>query len=228
MQPLEPVRIALVDDHVSARLGFGELLRCWPRGQVVLEADDGVDYEERCATLPTEEAGTPPIQIAIVDLQMPRRDGVATIAWIRVHQPRTLPIAISFDPFDLSARQAMEVGAATVWGNDIRPARLCTELDAFVASGLRLPPLRTAKPKGPHLTEREHEVITRLNRYPEPSIPQLADEMDCAPRTVDAHRANLYTKLGVHSRLELHYKAVQQGLITCACKLMRWKRDELG
>jgi len=219
MHPLDPVHIALVDDHVSARLGLREMLKAWPRGQVVLEADDGVEYEERCAT-------APPIHIAIVDLRMPRRDGVDTIAWIRANQPPTLPIAISFDPFDLDADRAREAGAATVWGKSIRPDQLCAELDAFVAGGLRPPPLPRSKPKGPHLTGRQQEVATRLSRYPEPTPRQVADEMGCTPKTVEAHRAKLYAALGVHSRLELHFKAVERGLVKCACKVMRWGKGE--
>ncbi|MCB0814804.1 MAG: response regulator, partial [Flavobacteriales bacterium] len=62
----------------------------WPQGSVVLAAANGLEYEQRC-----REAG--PIDLVIVDLHMPVRDGWETLRWIAQHQPDTKAIALSFD-----------------------------------------------------------------------------------------------------------------------------------
>ncbi|MBK9289037.1 MAG: response regulator transcription factor [Flavobacteriales bacterium] len=68
-----------------------------------------------------------------------------------------------------------------------------------------------------HLTRREREYIVRVCRCPEPTRAELAEQMQCTEKTVEAHRANVYRKLKVHSRTELVLTAIQLGLVPCGC-----------
>jgi hypothetical protein len=74
--------LAVVDDHHLMRPGLAHTVGDWPHARQVVEAEDGVDFERVIA-----EVGH--IHIAIIDRQMPKRDGFDTLRWmgrvIRVH-----------------------------------------------------------------------------------------------------------------------------------------------
>ncbi|MCB0809315.1 MAG: response regulator transcription factor, partial [Flavobacteriales bacterium] len=96
--------MAVVDDHTVVRGAYVDLLNQWPRGQVVLDAANGVDYELR-----SQETG--PIDIVLMDLQMPHRDGFQTTRWIRQHQRNTRVLGLSHDPTVADARELLRLGA---------------------------------------------------------------------------------------------------------------------
>lgn len=70
------------------------------------------------------------------------------------------------------------------------------------------------------LTDRELEYIKLVCRFPQPTVPEMAELMGLSPKTVETHRAKAFHKLGVASPLELLHKAVVLGLVKCPC---RWK-----
>ena len=73
--------------------------------------------------------------------------------------------------------------------------------------------------RGPYLTKRERAFILLVCRTPEPTRAEIASRWGVAEKTVETHRANVYRKLAVHSRLELYLKAVALGVVPCACGL---------
>lgn len=77
--------------------------------------------------------------------------------------------------------------------------------------------MRSARYSYARLTGRELEYIALVCRRMEPTRAQIAQYMGCAEKTVEAHRAKVYRKLGVHTRLELLYTAVEMGLVPCPC-----------
>lgn len=210
MKEGKPLKLAVVDDHVMIRIGLERFVNDWPHGEVVLTATDGVDYEEQCRTVGH-------IHIALVDLCMPRRDGYDTIRWIKRNQPRTLPLAMSFqlDPF--TVQRAVRAGAHGV---------LCKTDDA-AAHRLALDHLRTTgfhyntwfskalrrtweddeqadRTRSPwqRLSEREREVL-RLYAEGHYTIEAIALRLGLSPNTVETHRRNAFRKLGIHQKAEL-------------------------
>ncbi len=88
------------------------------------------------------------------------------------------------------------------------------------------------KPKEPKfgdpLTEQEVLYVKLACRRPEPSKEQIAEAMgDISPRTVDRHCANVHTKWGVSTKLELYHAAVKHGVVSCPCGL-KGPRDAAG
>ena len=76
------------------------------------------------------------------------------------------------------------------------------------------------------LTERERLYIVLACRKPEPSKAEIAVAMGkISEKTVERFRCKAYEKLGVHTKVELYIKAVEMGLITCACVLARERRE---
>lgn len=70
----------------------------------------------------------------------------------------------------------------------------------------------------PSLTRREMAYLALTCRIPEPTRAEIAAKWGIAPKTVERHRANVYRKLEVHTRLEMLFSAVQLGLVPCPCR----------
>lgn len=212
-------RLALVDDHPSVRDGLRAYLADWPHGRVVLEAGDGLEYEAACAT-----AGN--IHMAVVDLAMPNRDGYATIAWIREHQPETRVLAITFDPTDEAVHGALVAGAHGVLGKTCTRTTFLAAMDELRTTGrvynellhrqlTHVPdpgsPLALRKKLLDSLSSRQRTFFRYYMDEKEYSLEEIAKKMDVAPSTVDDHRRELVKKLGVSGRFQTLWLALRFG-----------------
>jgi len=221
--PKSPLlRIAVVDDHEIVRNAFAEQCDAWPHGQVVLRATDGIDYEEQVATMP-------PVDIAVVDLRMPRRDGFETIAWICMHQPKVLTLAISFEPEDDMVHHALQAGAKAVVGKVITAKELHAALEALRTTGhyanelmmrqLTHTPninckLALRKKLNDTLSPREMEFLLKYIHDNSPSRNAIADEMEISVHTAETHRRNIVEKTAAHTRVAMVKMAIRFGLIS--------------
>ena len=213
--------MAIVDDHQLVRNGFLDMVKEWPHGTVVLEAANGLEYEERC-----REAG--PIDIAIVDLHMPIRDGWETLRWIEQHQKPTKAIVLSFDQTPQNTWEVLQLGARGFLPKTIDPPCLHAALDQLVATGfhysdlvrqvLKHPPMdgsavaaRAACLK--KLSPTEQQVFRLLIGEDEPTNAQIGERLNMQPGTVGTHVKTIYRKLGVRSRVKAVYAAIRAGLI---------------
>ena len=213
------LNLAIVDDHPLMRTGFAALVEQWPHGRVVLQAEDGVDYERQCA-----EVGH--IHIAVVDLCMPRRDGYETIRCIRRDSPRTLPLAIAVDPTPHAISRAVRLGARGIVAKNVDATALFKALDHLRLAGFHYNDLlsrqlhraleQEEEQRSPDalwaaLTDREREFVLL---YTDPAVPTMlavAEHMGLECRTVETHRSKVATKLGVRTKAELVRMVLEHG-----------------
>lgn len=212
------LRLAIVDDHLLVREGFAALLNRWPHGSVVLQAEDGVDYERACSELGH-------IHIAVVDLQMPLRDGFETIQWITRHQPRTLALAISIDTSPVAAQRVVRAGGRGLLPKNVKTAELHLALDhvrtaGFYYNSIISKALRRqwedemvldADKLWDRLSDREKEVVLC---YADPTVPDLsvvAQRKGMKYNTAETHRRNAFRKLGIHHKAELVHLVLRNG-----------------
>lgn len=209
------LNIAVVDDHEMVRKAFVTMLASWPHGKVVLTAENGLDYENACATGPR-------IDLAIVDLRMPVRDGYETMVRMGRFQPDTIPTALTFDPTDTATRKAMRAGARCVWGKDVQEADLLRDLELLRTTGMcvtpimrqqlgadgRLLPDETPESIARRFTDKEREFICAFCSVPGHSMAEVAKDMGISLHTARGYCKTVYDILGVDNAVEFYRVAV--------------------
>ncbi|HOZ41807.1 MAG TPA: response regulator transcription factor [Flavobacteriales bacterium] len=203
------VRLAVIDDHMIIRRGFAELVNERPPWQVVVEASNGLEYEQL--------AGAQlPIHVALVDLFMPERNGFDTIRWIRTHQPDTLPIALTYDPTELSVRRAVVAGARGVLPKTIEPDALFAAIEEVLRTGyhynelvseelrthLMANPHELVHPKLANLSVLELEFLLHYGNPERGEVSQIAQRMGMSSTSVEDLRQRIAAELGVQTKAQ--------------------------
>jgi DNA-binding NarL/FixJ family response regulator len=200
-----PVTVAVVDDNSVIRMGLRSLLDADPRTHVVGEAGDG-DAAVRLVreTLP---------DVVLLDVRMPRRDGVSVAAEIRAFS-RVLMLTYSEAPDVI--RAALEAGAdgylvhgqfqpADLVGSVLRIAQGSSVMSAPAIQAVRAAlsaPVQPAQPVRPDvgLSERELEVMELIAQGL--TNTQIARQCFLSEKTVKNHVNHIFAKMDVRTRAE--------------------------
>jgi NarL family two-component system response regulator LiaR len=216
------IRVLIVDDHAVVREGLRTFLELQDGIEVVGEAGDGLQALDQAAAL------TP--DVILMDLVMPRLDGVAAMRKLRERAPGSRVIVLTSFLDDSRLMPALQAGAAGYLLKDVEPAELARAvrtagsdqamIDPTVAARL----LRTLSEPGPAirrgdaaadpgaaLTPREHEVLELIAAGR--SNKRIALELGIAEKTVKTHVGHLMAKLGVADRTQAALLAVRRGLV---------------
>lgn len=212
-----PIAVFLVDDHAIVRTGLRTYLDTEPGVQVVGEAGDGLEALARIENL--ARGGSIP-DVVLMDMQMPKLDGVETTARVKAAWPQIDVIAVTSFIEEARIRAALEAGATGYLLKDADAGDVVDAIRAAVAGEVRLDPavaaalalsLRTPASSAQSLTPREREVITlvaegRTNR-------EIGKRLGVAERTARTHVSNILAKLGLASRTQAAMWAVREGLV---------------
>jgi DNA-binding NarL/FixJ family response regulator len=207
------IRILIADDHGIVRSGLRMLIERQHDMRVVAEADDGVD------ALELSQAERP--DVAVLDVSMPRMTGLQAAREIRAHSPDTRVLLLSMHDDERYFFEGLEAGAA---GYVLKRAADTDLIEAlrtvaggrtFLSDDAQVLLMREwqegrAEPEDP-LTPRELEVVKLIaeaytNR-------QIAETLKLSEKTVESHRANVFSKLGMRDRVELVRYAIRRGLV---------------
>ncbi|MET9579430.1 response regulator transcription factor [Streptomyces massasporeus] len=220
-QEAEPksARVVVADDQTVVREGIVMLLGLLPGIEVVGAAGDG---EEAVALV----AGLAP-DVVLMDLRMPRCDGVEATRRIRAEHPGTQVVVLTTFADDESLFPALEAGARGYLTKDaggdeiVRAVHSVLSGDAGLSPGIQrrlLERLAQAEPapvppSGPPdgLTAREMEVLLLIA---EGLInPEIARRLHVSTATVKTHINNLFTKTGLKDRAQAVRYAYAKGLV---------------
>jgi DNA-binding NarL/FixJ family response regulator len=205
------IRILIVDDHAVVRQGLRMFLALDPELDVIGEAGDGVEALEQARRLRPD--------VVLMDLLMPRMDGVAATAAIRGELPDVEVIALTSVLEDDAVIGAVRAGAMGYLLKDTQADDLCRAIKAAAAGQVQLSPHAAARllrevraPESPEtLTERESDVLRLLARGK--ANKEIARELAVGEQTVKSHVGHILAKLGVQSRTQAALHAVRIGLV---------------
>ena len=208
----EPIRVALVDDHRLFRSGIASLIHNFDRYTIILEAGDGDEMIRKIS---------PKLKphIILLDINMPKMDGIAAARWLRhVHPDINIIILSMFEDAD-KVLTMVRMGVKGYLLKDSEPHEFEEALHKVSENELYYPSFVTR-----HLVDNIDEVfnITKLNSREleflklastELTYKQIAEEMCISTRTVDGYRDQLFGKLKSKSRIGLALYAIKNKII---------------
>jgi NarL family two-component system response regulator LiaR len=201
------IRVLIADDHAVVRQGLRTFLDLQEDIEVVAEAADGEE------ALAAAEAHAP--DVALIDLVMPRLDGIEAIRRLRERAPAVRAIVLSSFVDDDKLFPAVRAGAAGYLLKDVQPHDLVEAIRTVHAGGALLHPQVAARllaemTEDP-LTPREREVLVLIGRGMPNKI--IARELSLSEKTVKAHVSSILAKLGVTDRTQAALYAVREGIV---------------
>jgi DNA-binding NarL/FixJ family response regulator len=207
-----PIRVLVVDDHFVVRKGVCALLA--DAGiEVVGEADDGEQAVEQARRLRP--------QVVLMDLKLPKLDGVAATRSILRERPETgIVVLTGLDAEELVVA-AIEAGAAGYLAKTAPREDFLQAIRSVAGGEAWLPPHLTRRLLGhikprpqaespEALTDREREILALLARGW--GNRQISRELNIAEITVRTHVSHVLAKLGVSNRVEAALHALRSGL----------------
>ncbi len=207
------IRVLVVDDHPVVRSGLIGMLAVTEDIEVVGEAGDG---EEALALV---ESTRP--DVVLMDLRMPRRDGVSATGAIVSSHPSTKVLVLTTYDTDTDILHAVEAGAAGYLLKDTPHAELLDGIRAASRGETVLAPpvaarlmsrLRTpVAPAAVQPSPRELEVLAAVARGL--SNAEIGRELFIGEATVKTHLQRLFTKLDVDDRTRAVTVAIERGLL---------------
>lgn len=217
-----PIRLLIVDDHTVIREGLVALLGGKPDIEIVGLAADGL---EAVALARRHQP-----DVVLLDLMMPRQDGLTTIPQLLQDRPETRILVLTSFGQDEQIFAAIKAGALGYLLKDSSAQELVRAIRDVARGELTLHPAiarrllgevrrlpapesageRSAGPALEALTEREAEVLRLLAEGL--SNQEIAQTLTLSERTVGAHVSHILRKLHVASRTQAALYAVREGL----------------
>jgi len=210
----DAIRVLITDDHTVVRKGLSALISTEPGMDVVGEASDGEEAVFKSRTLKPD--------VILMDLVMPRKDGLAAIMDIKSEQPNAKILVLTSLSDDERIMAALKAGALGYLLKDASPDELLKAIRDVNRGESHLHPsvaqkvihsLRDPQPskEGEVLTSRENEILKLVAKgFPNQ---QIAKELSISERTVRTHVSNILRKLHLPNRTQAALYALREGLI---------------
>lgn len=210
----DPIKVLIADDHQVVRQGLCTFLELHEDIVVVGEADNGATAVEMAVSLAPD--------VVLMDLVMPKMDGVTATREIKASAANTHVIALTSFAEDAQVFPAIQAGASSYLLKDVSPDELVDAIRAVHRGETRLHPDIARKlleqvahpPVAPSsvtsdLTEREREVVSLVAQGC--SNQEIANRLIISSKTVKTHISNILSKLGLEDRTQLAIFALKNG-----------------
>ncbi len=212
MTQSNPIRVLLVDDHMVVRSGLSTVLSVYDDLKLVGQAGDGDEAVRLCERLQPD--------VILMDLLMPKMDGVTAIKAIKTRWPQIQIIALTSFKEKEYVEGALKAGANGYLLKDVSAEELVNAIRRAVAGQPSLSPeaaqvlmKNVSEPALPYqeMTGREKEILALMVEGL--SNNEIAERLIVSQSTVKFHVSNILSKLGVTGRTEAVALAVKHHLV---------------
>jgi DNA-binding NarL/FixJ family response regulator len=212
---MKKVRVILADDHTLVRAGIRVLIEELPDVEVVGEAGNGLEALRIIKQISPD--------IALIDLAMPGENGLSTTEKITAHFPKVKVLILSMHRSQEFVRYALRAGAAGYIVKDAATAELGAAIHAVARGESYLSPaiskavisssLGGGELPGQRekLTARQREVLKLVAEGR--TMKEIAGILSLSVKTVEAHRAQMTERLGIHDVPGMVRYAMRIGLV---------------
>ena len=212
------MKVLIVDDHTLVRRGLAYVVgQCFPEAEV----KEAAGADEAISLLKEEK-----VEICLVDVRMPERDGLELLKDIKSEWPEIPVIMLTTYDHSRYVRTALAEGAAGYMLKDASPEDLDQAIRVAIAGGGNVLSTRAIRnlfdgadqsedddaPKRPetNLTQRELDILALLAEGK--SNREISRQLYLSEKTVKAHLAAVFRKLGVTNRTQAAMAAVGMGM----------------
>jgi two-component system nitrate/nitrite response regulator NarL len=206
------VRVLVADDHPAMRRAFARLVQEWEGLELVGEAADGEQAIEMVAALNPD--------VALLDVRMPKLDGLAILARLTAQASPVRVLLISGNDDSEIAHEAIAQGAAGFLSKDAEESEICDAIGAVargesvlsnaLQSGV-LNLIRAHTRGRTQLSGRERELLQLAAQGL--TTAEIAKALYLSPNTVKTYWQRLYEKLGTGDRASAIAEAIRRGLL---------------
>lgn len=206
--------ILVADDHTIIRDGLRKILEDTDDLRVVAEAAHGAEVMECVRTLV--------LDLVILDMSMPGRNGLDLLKAIKAEKPKLPVLIFSMHPEEQYAVRAIRSGASGYLSKESDSDLLIPALRRVIGGNLYVSP-KTAEllatdssplsdaPLHTRLSDREYEVFTRIVKGQ--SMTDMANELSLSIKTVSTHKSHIMDKMRMDSTVEMVRYALKHGLL---------------
>ncbi|NWF62112.1 MAG: response regulator transcription factor [Fischerella sp.] len=209
-----PLRVLIIEDDPMMQLGLEQSLMAHPQLEIVGQAEDGYLGVQAALQLKPD--------VVVMDIGLPRLDGIAATQQIKAALPETHVVMLTSHKTETEIIAALSSGADAYCIKGANVDRLLSAIAAAVEGATYLDPqiarrvIENLKPPSPkanvaNLSERELEVLKLMvEGY---SNPQIAEKLYLSPNTVKTHVRGIMNKLSVDDRVQAAVTALRSGLV---------------
>ncbi|RAM51242.1 MAG: DNA-binding response regulator [Hapalosiphonaceae cyanobacterium JJU2] len=209
-----PLRVLIVEDDPMMQLGLEQSLMAHPQLEIVGQAEDGYLGVQAALKLKPD--------VVVMDIGLPRLDGIAATQQIKAALPNTHVVMLTSHKTETEIIAALSSGADAYCIKGANVERLLSAIAAAVEGATYLDPqiarqvienLKPPSPKGnvANLSERELEVLKLIvEGY---TNPEIAEKLYLSPNTVKTHVRGIMNKLSVDDRVQAAVLALRSGLV---------------
>jgi DNA-binding NarL/FixJ family response regulator len=208
------IHVLIADDHPIVRKGLKTILKDVQDIKVEDEACDGEEVMEKIRNAEYD--------VLVLDLSMPKLDGLETIRRIKAERPDMAILVLSMNSEEVFGIRALNLGASGYLSKDVALEQLIQAIrrvasgKVFISQVLAesiAQNVSRGSPKLPHelLSDREYQIMLMIAKGK--SLKTIGSELSVSVKTVSTHRSHILQKMGLENNAQIVTYALQNGLV---------------